>query len=299
MSAVARMRPAASSRRALAAAVLAVAGVGWWLSVVRMQGMDAGPSTQLGPVGWFAATWLVMMAAMMFPAIAPVAAAECVPPRSRAQAQRVPIAAAFLAGYLLVWALVGAGAYELLQAGRTVAGGLFEWHRGGHWLAVAILLAAAIYQLTPIKRRSLASCKAPLARLDADPIGHPAQGARAGISAGGRCLASSWALMAVLFALGAMSLVWMAVVAVLIAAERLLPLSSRARIGAAGVLLALTIGVAAAPTSVPGLTVPGSYGADGAMMQMGGGAMAPATGSRQRTPSRSDLRSPAAGMSPR
>jgi hypothetical protein len=68
--------------------------------------------------------------------------------------------------------------------------------------------------------------------------------------------------MAVLVALGAMSLIWMALVAVLIAAERLTPLSSPARAAGAVVVLALAVGVAAMPGSVPGLTIPGSRGAD-------------------------------------
>ena len=70
--------------------------------------------------------------------------------------------------------------------------------------------------------------------------------------AGLRCLASSWALMAVLFALGAMSLVWMGVVAVLIIAERLAPLTWPARGAAAGVLLMLAVAVAAVPGALPG-----------------------------------------------
>jgi hypothetical protein len=76
--------------------------------------------------------------------------------------------------------------------------------------------------------------------------------------------------MGVLFALGAMSLVWMAVVAVLISAERLSPLVSPARVLATGVLLVLALGVAFAPGSVPGLTVPGSPAAHRAMTRMGG-----------------------------
>lgn len=76
--------------------------------------------------------------------------------------------------------------------------------------------------------------------------------------------------MAVLFALGVMSLVWMAVVAALVAAERLLPMTSRARTAAAGVLLALAIGVALVPGSVPGLVLPGSHAGSSAMMSMSG-----------------------------
>jgi predicted metal-binding membrane protein len=254
-------------------AVFLLAAVGWWVSVGRMHGMDAGPSVALGTLGWFLATWILMMAAMMLPAIAPVLAAECFPTSAQARSvspRRVLVAAAFLAGYLVVWALAGAAVYLVLRAGRAVAGGLFEWHRGGQWLAAAALVAAAAYQLTATKRRWLARCREPLNRTDGVPISQSGPGAVAGMRAGIRCLASSWALMGVLFALGAMSLVWMAVVSLLISAERLSPLVSPARVAATGVLLVLALGVAFAPGSVPGLTLPGSPAARQMSMSMSG-----------------------------
>jgi predicted metal-binding membrane protein len=265
-----------------ALAILSLAAVSWWLSVGRMQHMDAGPGVALGALGWFAATWLLMMAAMTLPAIAPAVAAECFPERTRvASPRQVLVSAVFVAGYLAVWALAGAATYVLLRTGRTLAGGAFEWHRSGQWLAVAVLAAAAAYQLTGTKRRWLARCRAQFTRTGAEPISDAGPAVRAGLRAGVWCLASSWALMAVLFALGAMSLLWMALVAALIAAERLAPLASPARVAAAALLLALAVGVAAAPGSVPGLTVPGSPAARRAMTRMGGMGMGmPAGGAR-------------------
>jgi predicted metal-binding membrane protein len=255
--------------------ILSLAAVSWWLSVGRMHNMDAGPGVALGALGWFAATWLLMMAAMMLPVVAPAIAAECFPARTRAASpRRVLVAAAFVAGYLAVWAVAGAAAYLVLRAGRLLVGGAFEWHRSGQWLAVAVLAGAAAYQLTGTKRRWLAQCRAQFVRADEESlISEPGSGARAGLRAGAWCLASSWALMGVLFALGVMSLVWMALVATLIAAERLTPLASPARVAAAGVLLALAVGVAVAPGSIPGLTVPGSPAAQRAMTRMSGVGM--------------------------
>lgn len=255
-------------------AVFLLAAVSWWVSVGRMDGMDAGPSVALGALGWFIATWMLMMGAMMLPAVAPVLAAECFPAHGRSVSpRRMLVATAFLAGYFVVWALAGAAAYLLLRTGRAVAGGVFEWHRGGQWLAAATLVAAGAYQLTATKRRWLARCREPLTRKNGVAISQPGPGVVAGTRAGVHCLASSWALMAVLFALGAMSLVWMAVVAVLISAERLSSLVSPARVAATGVLLVLALGVAFAPGSVPGLTVPGSPAAHRAMTRMGGMGM--------------------------
>ncbi|HUZ29171.1 MAG TPA: DUF2182 domain-containing protein [Solirubrobacteraceae bacterium] len=248
-----------------AAALLPLVAAGWWLSVGRMDGMDAGPGTSLGTFGWFAATWVVMMAAMMVPAITP-AVASSFPAASRQNLHRTLAAAGFVVGYVVVWALAGAAAYAVLRAGRSLVGGTFAWHRAGQWLSVALVAGAAAYQLSPTKGRWLARCRAEFIGSAAGLL----DGARSGLTAGGRCLASSGALMVVLFALGAMSLVWMAVVAVLIALERLAPLTWPARIAAAGVLLTIALGVALAPGSVPGLTVPGSPAAQQAMMQMGG-----------------------------
>jgi predicted metal-binding membrane protein len=246
-----------------AAALLPVVALSWWLSVGRMDGMDAGPTAALGTFGWFAATWVLMMAAMMIPAIAPAVASGF---GARPTLRRFVVAAGFVSGYLAVWAVAGAAAYGVVRAGRGLAGGTFAWHHAGRWVSVAVLAVAAIYQLSSSKGRWLDRCRAESIGSDRSP----AHGARSGLRAGGRCLASSWALMLVLFALGAMSLLWMGVVAGLIAAERLSPVVWPARVATAGVLLAIAVGVAAAPASVPGLTVPGSPAAQQAMMQMDG-----------------------------
>lgn len=279
-----RARRAGLSRAAIVA-VLSLAAVSWFLSVRRMQGMDAGPGVALGALGWFAATWLLMMAAMMLPTIAPVVAEECFADRRHfALRRRILVAGVFIACYLAVWALAGTAGYLVLRAGRSLAGGTFGWHRGGQWLAAALLAAAAAYQLTSTKRRWLARCHAPLTRPGGE-VSEPGQAARAGLRAGVRCLASSWALMGALFALGAMSLIWMGLVATLIAAERLSPLALPARVIAAAVLLVLAVGVSVAPGSVPGLIVPGTPAAERAMTRMSGtrveGKM-PAGGARHR-----------------
>jgi predicted metal-binding membrane protein len=262
------MTATAVARRTPYALILVLAGVGWAVSIVRMQGMDAGPTVSLGTFGWFAVTWVVMMAAMMFPVIAPEATSASPGVRS-APAAPVRTTGAFLVAYLAVWTVVGAAVFGALRAGDALTGGSFAWDQGGKWLVAGVLVLAAGFQLTGVKRRSLERCRT---RLDASAPSRRSWGvfdaASAGLRAGVRCLACSWALMLVLFALGAMSLVWMAVVTVLIAAERLLPVSRPARLGAAAVLAALALGVALVPASVPGLSIPGTGGAMTAMGAM-------------------------------
>ena len=87
-----------------------------------------------------------------------------------------------------------------------------------------------------------------------------------GVRHGAWCLGCCWALMVALFALGAMSLTWMAVLAALIAAEKLLPWRRIAIAAVAAALLALAVGVVAAPAGVPGLTVPGGMSASATNM---------------------------------
>lgn len=240
-----------------------LAALCWAISAVRMDGMDAGPGGDLGATGRFMATWVGMMAAMMVPVIAPLAVRyqQVRPPRTLVAP--VVSRAAFLGAYLALWAIAGFFVYEVISGGRRVFGEAFAWAHGGRWVAVAVLAAAAGYQVTSQKRRALGRCRQ-TSGLDGRPW-------LAGLRAGVNCLCSSWAMMAALFALGVMSLWWMAVVAVLIAAERLPRPSAPGRLAGAVVFLALALGVAISPASVPGLTVPGSPAANRAMMHMSPG----------------------------
>jgi predicted metal-binding membrane protein len=125
---------------------------------------------------------------------------------------------------------------------------------------------AAVYELTPLKDRCLAKCRSPLGFL----LGTWRDGARGSFEMGARhalwCLGCCWALMAALFALGVMSLTWMALVAALIALEKTIPWRRPATWGTAAVLIVLAIAIAVAPHDVPGLVVPG--GSSGAMHSM-------------------------------
>jgi predicted metal-binding membrane protein len=243
---------ATRARLGLVAFLLVLAGLGWWWTVDRMQGMDNGPWTDLGTLGWFLGVWVVMMAAMMFPSVAPTVALY-----SRMTRERSPAAPlVFCAGYLLVWAAIGLLAFALAGAGGWVAGGGLHWGRAGRWVAGATLLVAAAYELTPLKNVCLAKCRSPLGFL----VGSWREGLPGALEMGAKngvwCFGCCWALMASLFALGIMSIAWMAFVAGLIAVEKLLPWRRVATYGTAGLLLVLGALVLAAPASTPGLTIP-------------------------------------------
>jgi predicted metal-binding membrane protein len=258
-----RPRTGRASRSLIGCTVLAGIVSGCWvLSALRMEGMDAGPGGYLGATGWFLATWILMMAAMMLPTIAPMAVAPDERGPHRAVVERIARLATFVGAYLVVWAAAGLLVYELFWVARSVAGEAFAWGRAGRWTALAVLAAAATYQLTGRKRQALARCRRE---------SHRGRPALAGLKAGVNCLRSSWLTMAALFALGVMSLWWMAVVALLIAAERLPRRSAPGRLAGAAVFVALTLGLAVSPAAVPGLTVPGSPAANKAMMRMSSG----------------------------
>jgi len=131
-----------------------------------------------------------------------------------------------------------------------------------------VLVLAAVYELTPLKDVCLGKCRSPLGFL----MGSWRDGRLGALKLGARhagwCLGCCWALMAALFALGVMSIAWMAFVAALIALEKTLPWKRVVTWGTAAILILLAVGVLAAPDSVPGLVVPGSHSAMHAMGAM-------------------------------
>ena len=249
MTAAALRRPGSAELR-LDAILLTVTAAAWALTADRMAGMDAGPGAELGGLGWFAVSWLLMMAAMMLPALAPMVVEH----GRRAAHAGAP--ALFAAGYLATWLAAGLVGYAAIEGVRSLDPGFLAWDEAGRYVAAGAIAAAGLYQLSAPKRACLRRCRERAAFLR-DRWGPGRLGAlRMGVEHGGWCVGCSWALMAALLALGVMSLTWMALMAVLIAAERVLPRG--VRLGVALVLVVLGAWVALAPGDVPGLTVPHS-----------------------------------------
>jgi predicted metal-binding membrane protein len=230
----------------LATVVVGVAAGAWALTANRMAGMNAAPGAELGGLGWFALSWLLMMAAMMLPALVPAVIA-CV-----RRAGRAGEAGGFVAGYLAVWLAVGLVAYAGSESVSSLQFGFLAWGDAGRWVAAGVIAAAGFYQLTPAKGACLRRCRDHLMILG----DHRRGGLGLGIEHGGFCVGCSWVIMAALFALGVMNLTWMAVVAALIVAERLLP--GPARLVVALILVGVAICVALAPGDLPAFTVPSS-----------------------------------------
>ena len=250
---------AVRARLGLVLALFALAALGWVWTTHLMHGMDAGPWTALGGLVWFVALWIVMMAAMMFPSVAPTIALFTRVTRDSDWLSPW----LFAGGYLLTWTGAGLVAYSLGAGAVAVSGDALSWDRAGQPLAAVTLICAAGYEVTPIKNVCLAKCRTPLGAFLGSWRAGRAGAVRMGLRNGAWCVGCCWALMASLFALGVMSVTWMAVVAGIIAVEKTLPLHRAVTWATAALLLGLGLLVLLAPDALPGLTVPA-----GSMMPM-------------------------------
>ena len=245
-------------------AVLTVALIAWLAVFVQLDGMDAGPGTDLGSFGWYLGAWATMMAAMMLPSAAPMIrlysrlADEREPGRGTAQ-----LTAVLVAAYLAVWTSFGLLAFGIYRLVLAVGSGSLAWDRAGPWVAGAAVVAAGLYELTPLKRVCLRHCRSPVHFLIGHWRGGTSGAARLGVVHGLYCGGCCWGLMLILFAIGIMSLAWMLVIAGVILTEKLLPGGERLSHVFGVAFVALGLWIALAPGSVPWLTDP-----SGPMTQM-------------------------------
>lgn len=216
-----------------------------------MAGMPAMPdmmsmTVPLWTAGRFAlilSMWWVMMAAMMLPSAAPTillyerAAGHAGGGRLR------PPTEAFMAGYLIIWGLFSIAAtvahWQLERAGVIAP---MEMSSISPQLTAAVLILAGAYQLSPLKNACLRQCRNPAQFLARHY--RPGRGGalRMGLLHGAYCVGCCWMLMALLFVGGVMNLAWIAVLTVLVAAEKLLPHGRWVGIGG-GLILILGGGV--------------------------------------------------------
>ena len=204
--------------------LIAVAGLAWWLTWTAPMPMS---------LTGFLLGWLVMMTAMMLPALVPVVALYA---RAAARGVVAPVGV-FLAGYLLVWSAAGIPAYAGWRAlTPTATSGSTAQAR---WAGAALLLAAA-YELTPLKTRCLRGCRSPVTAFTAvqGSLARPSVALQTGARNGLWCLGCCWAFMTVLVAVGLMHPWWMVAVAAVILAEKALPPHPLIPRAVAGLLLA-------------------------------------------------------------
>lgn len=238
-------------RWATPATLLAIAALGWWWSA-RMAA-DIGAMDDMGgdvlSVGTFVVAWVAMMAAMMFPAIAPIVRLY----GRAAAAGRVAPLPFFVTGYIAVWTSIALPAYV---AWRALVDPIADARPWAGRLAGVILVAAAAWQLTPLKSVCLRHCRSPISfflRFGAN-VARPGGALRMGVMHGLFCLGCCWTLMAVLIALGTMNLAWMAALALLILIEKNAPAGERAAQVAAVAFAAGGVVLLARPETLANLT---------------------------------------------
>jgi predicted metal-binding membrane protein len=201
--------------------IIGLAAACWVIAVWQMHGMDMGTATKLGSFGAFIAVWMVMMAAMMLPGAAPAAL-------RRAHAGGIVVVPLFAVSYLAVWALAGVAVYAAYRPHGTAVAG-------------AVVIAAAGYELAPLKRRFRQRCR---------------ETTGSGFGFGLYCAGSSAGLMAMLVAVGIMSVSWMAVIAGIVVVQKLLPPKAAIDVPLALAMAGLGVLIIMAPSLVPGLNPP-------------------------------------------
>jgi predicted metal-binding membrane protein len=230
------------------ASLLLVAAAGAWVGVVVVaRHMGSMPGTMGLDVGSFVAVWVLMMAAMMLPSVAPFASLYA---RSFGD-NRGPRLAAFASGYLMAWTLAALPAYGLAWLADQLVG---HHPTAATALAVAIFAACGAYQLTPLKDRCLAHCRSPLGFvLKYGSYRGRTRDLRVGLDHGAFCLACCWALMALLVAFGLMNLLAMVVLAGAVLVEKTWTWGPRFGRALGVATLVLAIGVVFEPGLAPGL----------------------------------------------
>jgi predicted metal-binding membrane protein len=206
--------------------------------------MPAMPAMDPATLALTFVMWVVMMAGMMLPSAAPTVLLYGAMVRKHAERGMVlPAVWVFVSGYLLVWAGFSLAA-ALLQAALEHAALLTPMMASASKrLNGALLVAAGVYQLTPLKDLCLSNCRNPLQFFMTQWRPGTTGALRMGISQGAYCVGCCWMLMLLLFAVGVMNLAWVALIAVFVFVEKLLPagrLTSRFG-GAALIVFGLTI----------------------------------------------------------
>jgi predicted metal-binding membrane protein len=186
------------------AVLVLLAGLAWVVTVRQARGMGIGPGTMDMAFPLFMGMWVSMMAAMMFPSVAPIAVlwTRSITRRS-AGLERAMRISTFVGGYLIAWSLFGAVAFAALIGVQRLVDVSPD---AAKWLGVGIFAVAGIYQLTPLKTACLKHCRSPMTQL-LHYANYKGRGrdVRVGVHHGAYCVGCCWGLMVILVAVGVMN----------------------------------------------------------------------------------------------
>lgn len=221
-----------------------------------MGGMDAGPGTPLGSFAGFVTSWVLMLAAMMLPAELRFTATFVRMAREESGAPSGSRVSAFLGGYLLVWLGYGVLAWVLDRALRALAPASLDWTVVGPPLAGLVTIGAGLFQFSRWKQACLMHCVSPFGFFMRRWHAGFAGALRLGVTHGLYCLGCCWALMAVMFAVGVMSLHWMTLLGLAMFVEKAAPKTLRVASALGFALVVLGAWILLDPVNVPGFTLP-------------------------------------------
>ncbi len=217
-------------------ALVVVLVVSWmWIVVMArdMYGPMTGASAWMMTANWDAghvlllwAMWAVMMTAMMLPSASPLVLVYAAAVRRSAPQTASAYIYVLVTGYLAVWALfsLGATALQRILTELLLLSPMME--AIGPGVSAALLMAAGVYQLTPLKLACLRACQSPLGFLMSRWRGGPSGAFRMGLEHGAYCVGCCWALMLLLFAGGVMNLTVILALTAFVAFEKLAPLNA-------------------------------------------------------------------------
>jgi predicted metal-binding membrane protein len=198
--------------------LVTLVAVSWWF-IATGAGMPGMPGTAMKPPPYGAVVlmWWLMMAAMMLPSAAPAILLYARVRESRSS-ESIAAPAVFATAYLLLWlvfSVVAAGAQSLLAGPAMTIGGTA--------VQSTLLIAAGVYQLSPLKSACLRQCRSPAQFLSQHWRPGRWGALRLGMLHGAYCVGCCWMLMALLFVGGVMNLWWIVALALLVGVEKLAP----------------------------------------------------------------------------
>lgn len=199
------------------AVFLVIAASAWAVTIWQMAEMSKG---MMVPIHVFITTWIVMMAAMMLPSVAPVALMWARSIKSSSSGGvRLVRNSFFVAGYLVVWGAFGLIAYV---GSMGIAALSEKYPDHSKWFVAGLFVIAGVYQLTPLKDVCLKHCRSPMSQLLAyAALKGPAVDLRVGMHHGMYCVGCCWGIMLVLLALGLMNLAAAGALAIVIFVEKI------------------------------------------------------------------------------
>ena len=254
--------PLARPRMAILVGLLLLAATGWGLVVWQASrdtsmsmggGAMAGLDLTMGMAApLFLGMWVAMMVAMMFPAAAPmILLFDRVEQGKRDTGRSYVPTAYFVGGYLAIWTAFGAVAYAFAVGVDRLAADsdwiMAQWAR----LGGVMLVAAGLYQLTPLKEVCLSKCRTPMSFLMTSWRDGKAGAIQMGLLHGGYCLGCCWLLFVILVPLGVMNIAAMVVITLVVFAEKCLPVGNRLARATAFALIVYGLIIMVFPSALP------------------------------------------------